>query len=181
MGIQVKSKFHTKLTDFLLQKSISLQKCFEKTSKPFPNLMTLYWVYTFKICLNIKFLAGPLFAPSSWGCCTACCARVLQGKSCFLRSTFTPGLRGEIATFSLIILWSGAVQEHVKHRNSGAAETGSFKSSSAPRAWVVPEPSVQKFWQKSWSPKSADRGLQIHRRNKIQPETARPSNTRDNQ
>jgi hypothetical protein len=33
----------------------------------------------------------------------------------------------------------------------------------------------------SWSPRSADTGLQTHRRNKPQPETARTSNTRDNQ
>jgi hypothetical protein len=32
---------------------------------------------------------------------------------------------------------------------------------------------------KSWSPRSADTGLQTQRRNKLQPETARTSNTRD--
>jgi hypothetical protein len=32
-----------------------------------------------------------------------------------------------------------------------------------------------------WSPRSASTGLQTHRRNKLQPETARTSNTRDNQ
>jgi hypothetical protein len=31
----------------------------------------------------------------------------------------------------------------------------------------------------SWSPRSADTGLHTHRRNKLQPETARASNTRD--
>jgi hypothetical protein len=31
----------------------------------------------------------------------------------------------------------------------------------------------------SWSPKSADTGLQTHRMNKLQPKTARTSNTRD--
>jgi hypothetical protein len=34
---------------------------------------------------------------------------------------------------------------------------------------------------KSWSPRSADTGLQTYRRNKIQPETTRISNTRDYQ
>jgi hypothetical protein len=33
----------------------------------------------------------------------------------------------------------------------------------------------------SWSPRSADTGLQTHRRNKLHPETARTSNTRDYQ
>jgi hypothetical protein len=32
-----------------------------------------------------------------------------------------------------------------------------------------------------WSPRSADKGIQTHRRNKIQPETAITSNTRDYQ
>ena len=32
-----------------------------------------------------------------------------------------------------------------------------------------------------WSPRNADRGLQTHRRDKLQPETERPTNTRDNQ
>jgi hypothetical protein len=53
---------------------------------------------------------------------------------------------------------------------------------SAPRRWdystalcalVLPG--------KSWSPRSADTGLQTHRRNKLQPETPRTSNTRDYQ
>ena len=34
---------------------------------------------------------------------------------------------------------------------------------------------------KSWPPRSADKVLQTHRRNKLQPETARTSKTRDNQ
>ena len=33
----------------------------------------------------------------------------------------------------------------------------------------------------SWAPRSADTGLQAHRRDKLQEETARPTNTRDNQ
>ena len=32
-----------------------------------------------------------------------------------------------------------------------------------------------------WSPRNTDTGLQMHRRNKLQPETARTSNTRDYQ
>jgi hypothetical protein len=34
---------------------------------------------------------------------------------------------------------------------------------------------------KSWSPRSADTDLQAHRKDKLQPETARPTKTRDNQ
>jgi hypothetical protein len=34
---------------------------------------------------------------------------------------------------------------------------------------------------KSWSPRSTDTGFQDHRRDKLHPETARPTNTRDNQ
>ena len=33
----------------------------------------------------------------------------------------------------------------------------------------------------SWAPRSADTVLQAHRRDKVQPETARPTNTRNNQ
>jgi hypothetical protein len=35
--------------------------------------------------------------------------------------------------------------------------------------------------EESWSHRNADKGLQTHRRDKLQPETVRPSNTRDNQ
>jgi hypothetical protein len=35
--------------------------------------------------------------------------------------------------------------------------------------------------RENWSPRSADTGLQAHRRDKLHPETARPTNTRDNQ
>jgi hypothetical protein len=35
--------------------------------------------------------------------------------------------------------------------------------------------------EESWSPRSADKGLQTHRRNKLQPDTARASNTKDYQ
>jgi hypothetical protein len=34
---------------------------------------------------------------------------------------------------------------------------------------------------KSWTPRNSDAELHIHRRNKLQPETARTSNTRDYQ
>ena len=38
-------------------------------------------------------------------------------------------------------------EEHTRRRNSVEAGTGSFQSSSAPRDWAVPEPSVQNFCQ----------------------------------
>jgi hypothetical protein len=81
----------------------------------------------------------------SWGCYTVCCAQVPPGETCSPRSAFTPGLRGENATFSPITVWNRASQEWVEHRNSGAVGTGSFWLLSAPRAWAVPEPSVHKF------------------------------------
>jgi hypothetical protein len=67
-------------------------------------------------------------------------------------------------------------------RSSRAAGTGSYRPPSAPRrrgcsaalcALVLPG--------ESWSPRSDDTGLQTHRRYKLQPETARTSNTRDYQ
>ena len=45
--------------------------------------------------------------------------------------------------------------------------------STALCAWVLPK--------KSWSPMSANTGLSVHRRDKLKPETARPTNTRDSQ
>jgi hypothetical protein len=35
--------------------------------------------------------------------------------------------------------------------------------------------------EESWCPRNADTGLQAHRRDYLLPETARPTNTRDNQ
>ena len=40
---------------------------------------------------------------------------------------------------------------------------------------------IQVLPGESWSPRSANTGLQSHRRNTLQPETARTSKTRDNQ
>jgi hypothetical protein len=60
--------------------------------------------------------------------------------------------------------------------------TGSYGPTSAAGRWgcsaalcalVLPG--------ESWSPRNADTGLQTHRRNKLQPETAKTSNTRDYQ
>jgi hypothetical protein len=42
-------------------------------------------------------------------------------------------------------------------------------------------PCTQVLPGESLSPTSADTGLQTHRRDKLQPETARPTNTRDNE
>ena len=68
-------------------------------------------------------------------------------------------------------------QELIGHRSGRAAGTGSYGYKSAPRKWgcstalyavVLPE--------ESWSPRNADTGL--HRRNKLQSESARTSNQR---
>ena len=73
-------------------------------------------------------------------------------------------------------------QERTGHRSGRAAGTGYFLLPLAPRRWgcstalcalVLPG--------ESWSPRSADTGLQTHRRNKLQPETARTFNARDYQ
>ena len=50
-----------------------------------------------------------------------------------------------------------------------------------PGGGAVLQPSALVLSGESWSPRSADTGLQTHRRNKLQPETARTSNTRDYQ
>jgi hypothetical protein len=71
-------------------------------------------------------------------------------------------------------------QESTGLRSSRAAGTGSYGPTSAAMRWgcftalcalVLPGESL--------SPRSAGTGLQTHRRNKLQPETARTSNTRD--
>jgi hypothetical protein len=74
----------------------------------------------------------------------------------------------------------GSSQECTDGRSSRAAGIGFYGPRSAPRRWgcsaalcalVLPG--------ETWSPRSADTGLQTQRRNKLQPETARTSNTRD--
>jgi hypothetical protein len=52
---------------------------------------------------------------------------------------------------------------------------------SAPRSWHFPELYIctQVPPGESWPPKSADPGLHIHRRDKLHPETERPTKTRD--
>ena len=45
-----------------------------------------------------------------------------------------------------------------------------------PGGGVVPQPSALALQGKSWSPRSADTGLQTHRRNRLQPKLARTSN-----
>lgn len=55
-------------------------------------------------------------------------------------------------------------------------------SQSAPRRWICSTALyAQVLLGESWSPRSADTGLQAHRRDKLKPETVRPTNTRDKQ
>jgi hypothetical protein len=49
------------------------------------------------------------------------------------------------------------------------------------RAWAVSQPSVDQFHQERAGLPEVLTGLQAHRRDKLQTETARPTNTRDNQ
>jgi hypothetical protein len=51
---------------------------------------------------------------------------------------------GEIATFSPITVWTGQ-QEAQEAQNNRVDGTGSFRLPSEPRAWAVPEASIQKF------------------------------------
>jgi hypothetical protein len=85
----------------------------------------------------------------------------------------------EIAIFSLVTVYGGTSQKSTVSRSSGTAGTGSFQPPSAPKswgcstalcAWVLPG--------ESSSFRSTDTGLQAHRREKLKPETARPTNTR---
>ena len=49
-----------------------------------------------------------------------------------------------------------------------------------PGAGAIPQPFVPKSFQRgSSSPRSANTGLQAHTRDKLKPETARPTNSRD--
>jgi hypothetical protein len=59
---------------------------------------------------------------------TAGCAWDYPTESCSPRSAFTPELRGKIATFSPITVWSGAMQEYREQRNSGERGAGTFWS-----------------------------------------------------
>jgi hypothetical protein len=87
---------------------------------------------------------------------------------------------GEISIFFPVTVVARTSQELTGRRSGREAGTGSFLPPSALRRWgcsaalcalVLPG--------KSWSLRSADTGLQTHKRNKFQPETARTSNTRD--
>ena len=74
------------------------------------------------------------------------------------------------------------IQKCTGSRSGGAAGTGSFLPPSAPRRWGCPTAScVRVLPGKSSSPESADTGLPAHRRDKLKPETPRPTNTRNNQ
>ena len=72
--------------------------------------------------------------------------------------------------------------EQTGYKNGGTGGIGSFWSPSAPWSWgfsialcalVLPG--------ETWAPRSPDTSFQAHRRNKLQPETTRPTNTRNSQ
>ena len=92
----------------------------------------------------------------------------------------TSGYRGETHTFSPIVFWRGkiwnaqGIQWNIRDRSSlDAICTREPRGSTAICTQILPE--------ESWSPKSADTGLQAHRRNNLQPKKGRAVNTRDNQ
>ena len=73
-------------------------------------------------------------------------------------------------------------QEPTGCRSGKAAGKGSFYLPSGPRRWGCSSAlCAQVLLEEGWSPRSIDIGLQAHRRDKLKPETARPTNTRDNQ
>jgi hypothetical protein len=99
-------------------------------------------------------------------------------KVACLQGVFWPQDSGEITIFSLVgPAWcslSKEVEEQVG--------TGSYMPLSAPRRWgCSPALWAPSLPGEGLSPGSANRGLQIHRRNKLQAETARTSNIRDYQ
>jgi hypothetical protein len=73
-------------------------------------------------------------------------------------------------------------QEYTGQGDGRAAGKGSCGPESVPRRWgCTGDLCALVLPGESWSLRSADRGLQTHRRNKLQPVTARISNTRDYQ
>jgi hypothetical protein len=67
-------------------------------------------------------------------------------------------------------------------KNEDQNGTGSFKPSYAPRSWGVHTTLCAWVLQgESSSPRSTDTSLQVHRRDKLKPETARTSITTDYQ
>jgi hypothetical protein len=101
--------------------------------------------------------------------------------------TLTPKLRGEITIIAQITFQSKVSQECIVHRNSGAAGvrillvsiwTQKLRLSYSP-------PHANLAQEKAVLLRSADTskitGSQTYRRDKIHPETARSTNTRDNQ
>jgi hypothetical protein len=97
------------------------------------------------------------------------------------RSVFTPRLRGEIATFTPITVWSWATRSTWDTRTVEQIRQDPPDSRLHPEPGQFQSPLYPSSTRKQLAPRSADKGLQIHRRNKLQPKTARTSNTRDNQ
>jgi hypothetical protein len=110
------------------------------------------------------------------------CTQIPRGDSWSPRSPLTSWLRDEISTFYSIIVQSKSSQEYTGYRNSGIAGKASFQSPSAPLSWgFFTDLYTQVPPKETWYPRSPDTRFHAHRRDKIQPEAARPANTRDTQ
>ena len=120
-------------------------------------------------------------APRSWGFSTALCIQVPPRDSWSFRNTLTSKFRGEIAAFSPINIQSETSQECTEHRNSGAAETGSFWSAFAPGSWGCSTALHTQTLPRRELVFPGEIGLQVHKRDTFQPEITRPTNTRNNQ
>jgi hypothetical protein len=127
--------------------------------------------------MNYVEASCPPSAHSNWSCPTALCAWVLPEEGCSPRSAFNSRLRGKIDIFSPITVYRTGPDEAQEQWNRCIRilpVTIYNQSLDWSRALCT---KVQS--EESWSPRSADTCLQTHRRDKLQPETVRPSNTRD--
>jgi hypothetical protein len=110
---------------------------------------------------------GPTYVPRRWGCSTVLCALSLPGESLPPGNALIPGLREDhhfLSSYSLRQVHSGAHRPQ-KPQSAG---TGSYGPTSAPRRYYWSSVLCELVLPgESWSPRSADRGLQTHRRNKL--------------
>ena len=97
------------------------------------------------------------------------------------RKCLTVGLRWDHPFLSSDTLRRVNSEGHRLQKQQSSWE-GSYGPTSEPRRWGYSTAlCILVLPGESWSPRSADKVLQTHRRDKLQPETARSSNTRDYQ
>ena len=89
----------------------------------------------------------------------------------------TASFGGEATIFSLVTEQAGTARSAGNTRVAEQLGQGPSRALPAPRSLTAPHHTMPR---KSWSPRDAETGLQAHRRDKFQPETAGPTNTRGN-